>query len=782
MKHFFEPIMMDQRKMLFTLTRVILPLLLVGLLGPCVFAADPLPSLKGLDKQLDGIEKALQEEDTDDVGLTVMRDRLDPLEGTLKSQREVAVAASERIKKDLEALGPPPQAGAPKEAKGLAARRKELEEQAAAMDAGIKESDLLAGRLDRILNEIKNERRRRFTERVLTRSFSPFDAALWQKSRPEWLDLLDRFRAVVVRVTQSAWDLSTDWIWILYGLVLPPALAVGIRRWLSAKARAMGSNAPSARVGVLLQGALMDAASLGVIPATTLWMLYVLFSHRAGLSSTDLAALAEGFPALLLGLLVADFVALFGRLEPLKNHLSQASDRLGSWLRILMALSILLGLDQLLDGILGQEDTALEILASAHITRALLVVSLLAGLLMCWPRNAAADQASLFPLMRGLVLVLAVSIAVTVLGGFVSLARILALHGLLTLGFLGLAGLGLKVLEDGDELPPPESLDPLESARLARAFWLRLGLKSLLLVMALLALLFLWSLDRRDLMNRLLGLVTGFKIGGLTISPSNTAFGLLIIGITVSATRGIQRFLELRAFPRTRLDEGLRHSIRTAVGYLGYILAAMLGLSTMGIDLSNLAIIAGALSVGLGFGLQNIVNNFVSGLILLIERPVKVGDLVRIGDLVGTVRKISIRATQIQTREQAWVFIPNSTLVSGTVINQSRADKSERLVISFTVDPDAPISAVEAVLKESTAAMPDIRKGRAPELWVRGWDDEALKLEWIVFVREPSKLATVGRDLPLAIFKSLRERGIRSKLACTPKLEVVLDSQGPSGV
>ena len=155
----------------------------------------------------------------------------------------------------------------------------------------------------------------------------------------------------------------------------------------------------------------------------------------------------------------------------------------------------------------------------------------------------------------------------------------------------------------------------------------------------------------------------------------------------------IQNWLEDRYLPTTRLDSGLRNSIKTSLGYTGFLLALALAAANLGVDFQKLAIVAGALSVGIGFGLQSIVNNFVSGLILLWERAVRVGDWVVVGADQGYVRKINVRSTEIETFDRAAVIVPNSNLVSGVVKNLMRTDRVGRLTIElvvqrFTADPE----------------------------------------------------------------------------------------------
>ena len=201
-----------------------------------------------------------------------------------------------------------------------------------------------------------------------------------------------------------------------------------------------------------------------------------------------------------------------------------------------------------------------------------------------------------------------------------------------------------------------------------------------LIIAAIMLALAPWGVDSADLLGSVRAAFFGFRVGEVTISLATVVLALLIFAIGFAVTRIIQGWLDTTFLPATDLDAGLRNSIRTAFGYLGFFVAAALAFSYLGLSLDRIAIVAGALSVGIGFGLQSIVNNFVSGLILLWERPIRVGDLVVVGDGEGHVRRISVRSTEIETFDRSTLIVPNSNLISGVVKNRVRTDRTGRVI------------------------------------------------------------------------------------------------------
>ncbi|GEP02157.1 DUF3772 domain-containing protein [Methylobacterium oxalidis] len=280
----------------------------------------------------------------------------------------------------------------------------------------------------------------------------------------------------------------------------------------------------------------------------------------------------------------------------------------------------------------------------------------------------------------------------------------------------------------------------------------------LILLVALLALA-PWGLDSTDVLTSVRTAFFGFKVGDVTISLSSITFGIGILILGILITRAVQRWLENTYLPATDLDAGLRNSISTVSGYFGFLLALALAFSYLGLSLEKLTIVAGALSVGIGFGLQSIVNNFVSGLLLLWERPIRVGDQVLIGDSEGIVKRISVRSTEIQTFDRSAVIVPNSNLISGVVKNRVRGDRTGRVTITVSVLRNQdPVRAAELIVG-CARAHADVLKEPEPRVVFRKIGDPFLEFELIAMISDVSLGLKVQTDLNFAVFKTLSEAG-----------------------
>ena len=283
-----------------------------------------------------------------------------------------------------------------------------------------------------------------------------------------------------------------------------------------------------------------------------------------------------------------------------------------------------------------------------------------------------------------------------------------------------------------------------------------------------------WGYQSNDFLANIRAAFFAIKIGDVTISPYGVIGAALIFVSLLAATQAFRRWLDMKFLPLTRLDHGFRNSISATLGYIGFILAAILALSYLGIGFDKLAIVAGALSVGIGFGLQSIVNNFVSGLILLWERAIRVGDWVVLGEEQGYVRRINVRSTEIETFDRATMIVPNSNLVTGVVKNWLRGDRVGRIKIalapSAAVDPEQ----VRDIMLAAARAQTDVLRVPAPQVMLLGMETTSFRFELWCYVEDVEKSARVRSDLHFDLYKRLKEAGINIAAAASPAPTTIL--------
>lgn len=254
-------------------------------------------------------------------------------------------------------------------------------------------------------------------------------------------------------------------------------------------------------------------------------------------------------------------------------------------------------------------------------------------------------------------------------------------------------------------------------------------------------------------------LAADIEVGGIRIPLLRILGALAVFVAAVALTRLVRRWID-RAVPAAGVDAGVRHSVLAVLGYAGYALAAVVAVAMAGLDITNLAIVAGALSVGIGFGLQSIVNNFVSGLILLVERPLKVGDWVIVKDREGIVRRISVRATEIETFDRASVIVPNSDLVGGTLVNLTHRGSAGRLVVKVRVSYRADPERVMDLLADAAASTPGLLADPPPRVSIDALGPDGMELAVQVVLADIRGRIDVQTQLRLRILKALQAAGI----------------------
>ena len=251
-----------------------------------------------------------------------------------------------------------------------------------------------------------------------------------------------------------------------------------------------------------------------------------------------------------------------------------------------------------------------------------------------------------------------------------------------------------------------------------------------------------------------------FAIGELTLSLGRILLSALFLYLILSGSWFVRAFLDGEVFPRQQLDRGARDAIKKLIHYSLLFVGVMMAISVIGLNLTSFAFLTGALGIGVGFGLQNIVNNFVSGLMLLFERPFKVGDMVVVDNETGTVRKIGLRSTVIETFDRSELIVPNSQFISGKVTNWTRSNHVARVRIAVGVAYGSDVALVLRLLKEAAESDRRVLVNPAPNPLFLRFGDSALEFELHAWLADVSDLLSVRSNLCQEIARRFQDAGV----------------------
>lgn len=706
----------------------------------------------------------------------------------LRSVVEEASAVKQSIERDLkvaqdllQAIGPEPKKGEPPEARAVAEKRDQYQATIARFQAQKALVDLALKRAGETDQSISARMRTRLIERVLEPSPLPFGG--------ETLAIAGReFATVLATLADSpfAWyrDLSKrhrQTIGVRGGLFVFFALfaAAAARHFLRRRfGRNVGIEQPSYVRRVI--GAIAEGIAGGVVPAAILGGFYLVVTREGALIGGMFANVAT---SLLVALFVFVLVTALTRAVLAPGlpawRITEFDPEQGRIIsRRVALLTAIFCVDLFFERSTRAMTPSPELWSVYHaavtMLEALALLALTPAKLWLRATPASDDGAQpsvpmphspIWGWVRRVVAVIAVVGIVAVLAGYVSAGRYLVENTLYTglvLGGLGvMRGLGSECIDALAQSTLARERLRLQPATLHRwRFWLRAAIDPVLVLAAAIVVASYWGLPREDIMSAIVAIVRGFKIGNITFSPADLIIALLVFMLAMAAARVLQRILIEKILPETRMEVGARHSLGAGVGYVGVVVAAALAVAVAGVDLTNIALVAGALSVGIGFGLQNIVNNFVSGLILLVERPINVGDWVVIGGKEGTVKRINFRATEIETFQRAAVVIPNAEIISSSVTNWTLKDRLGRIEIPVGVAYGSDTESVKASLLECAKAHSKVLRYPEPHVLFRNFGDSSLDFELRCFTGDVTERIVIESDIRFAIDKIFRERGI----------------------
>jgi potassium-dependent mechanosensitive channel len=642
-----------------------------------------------------------------------------------------------------------------------------------ALDANLRAARAMLFQTDDDAARIGARRRELFNRETFARSTSLLDPELWVSAwREAPSDLRDITALIGGWLAVAGSQITLTQVLGAIGGVVLVAMIVAPVLWLVRRAVYRGAGAAPSRLRRAL-AAVWTILALGVLP------LLVLLSLRLGIDVADLpnprmkGVLDAVFEAL--NLIVVFNAIGRGLLAPRSGAWRLVPVDDGSAARLFgggMAIAAIWAAGRLVEASVD----AVGSLSLAVATRAIggALIALTAAWMLRRPaqttaaaRTAALDAGAPTRTL-GWILVAFVLAADAV--GYVAFANFLVNQALFLAILASVLYLIDVIVRDGGSrlLEPDSALGArllawgLRRNALAQIVVVFEGLfRLIILVVVAAAVLEPWGVQSQDWLSSLRAAYFGFAVGGVTLSLSSLLAAGAVFAIVVFLTRLVQQWLSRRLLPHTRLDAGVRNSIGTIFGYVGTIAAVLLAGAQIGLDFQKLAIIAGGLSVGIGFGLQSVALNFVSGLILLWERAIRVGDWVVVGAEQGFVRRINARATEIETFDCGTLIVPNSNLVTGVVKNWVRADRTGRILISVNVAYESDVEQVRDMLIAAAKAQEPVLAIPAPAVQLAEFADWSLKFHLVCFIDDVEAAERVRSEMSFDILRRMREAQIR---------------------
>ena len=741
-------------------------------------ALTPVQTLTQLRAQLDDIKSSVDTKKPD-VPLNNLRTSALAVQQQAEQLATSLSPQSTSLQTRLDVLGPAPVKGAPPESSELSTQRRQLTKTKTDLDGQIKQANSLGTEAAQLAVHVSELRRDQFQASLASRTATPFSRAFWvdpAQAFPDDLAREQRLNSSVADAVSTAWQLPNRIPLILCLIVAVLLLTVG--RWLIERALVhVTTNRMPA--GHLRRSALAVTIALAYTLTVGLAAQFVYLAlNWNDILSDDLNDLAQklvrvvAFAAFMTGLgrAMLSNKRPSWRLPALSNDAAQRL-RMFPWL---------LGGAAFLLRFIESVNDAIGISLSASVaTRgfiSVLIGALVADALIRLGESrramlAAGEEPGQRPVWVGLVVAAAfISVGITLLGvasGYIAFAFFMARQMLWVGVILTALYLMMHLVDDiFDTVFAPKGRT---GKRLQNSFGLpasaleQVGTvlsgvtRAILLIMAIAFVLAPFGAGPEELAGRIGTLLSGGSLGSLKIVPSNILGALLVFGIGLVVLRVIKRWLSEQLLPKTSFDLGMQNSVLTLLGYVGGVFVFVLALLELNVNLTSITWMASALSVGIGFGLQAIVQNFISGLILLAERPVKVGDWVSIGGVEGDIRRINVRATEIQMGDRSTMIVPNSQFITQNVRNVTLANAQGRVHITLPMPLDTDASKAREIILEVLNAHPSTLATPAPVVRLDNLDAGTMTFDCTAYVNSPRDVSAVKSDLLFETLDRLRD-------------------------
>lgn len=743
---------------------IIIPLLALAMLvsmssAQIVEVEQKLEQLDQIEIRIERIAGTIENADNDNSLINARSRLLDvqpEIEEIVKPvEDQLAVLTSQ-----LDALGPEPAEGE-NESPQIAEERKDAKDQRQELRIVTTRAQELEQKIDAAFEEIATLRRQVFTNRLSQRSPITIDllASISGDSVTTFTRLQSKLRTWwAVKVAPDPRPFAIVFSFFAILLAGSVVLSKRAKSYLSSSATRLNALLRPFVSTIVPSGLLALALALGY------WAI-----DFAALFTTELRIFVRTLFLVVFGVSFALRLshALFApnnselRLLPISSFAAKRMHLLVSTLAIVHALDYLARqLGQLVNAPLAFT------IGNSFLAAVLIAVLLLA---LARVRDKREDEVSrsLPPWVRIPLLLASIAIILAAVAGYIGLARFMAQQLVVTGTILVTAFLGYLL---SHEVGKPGVLAPtrlgqwvqqrfsIEESDLDQyALFAGIGFFVLVLMAAIPAILLQWGSRVEDLVAWVRQAIIGIQIGSFEFSLASIFYGIIIFALGLAVTRVFQSWLGNTVLERTRADNGVKDSIRTGVGYVGIALSIFLGITGAGVDLGSLAIVAGALSLGIGFGLQNVVSNFVSGLIMLVERPIKVGDFVQASGFSGTVSKISVRATEINTIHNQTIIIPNADFINAPVGNWTHKIRSGRVDIPIGVAYGSDLELVREILLELAHDHDNVLKRPEPFVFFEGFGDSSINFQLRIHVNDYTIYPRVQTDLLFAIDHAFRE-------------------------